>query len=573
MVAALVPVDRRPARAATIGPVVLSFGDSPPSPDPSGLRPSKPVVGMAATPDGRGYWLVASDGGIFAFGSATFRGSAGGTHLNRPVVGMAATSSGQGYWLVASDGGIFSYGDAAFHGSTGGTPLNQPIVGMAGTPDGGGYWLVARDGGVFAFGDAVFRGSMGGTQLNAPIVGMAAAPDGGGYWLVASDGGVFAFGSATFHGSAGGLRLNRPVVAMEATPVGDGYWLLARDGGVFSYGAARFYGAGTDGLGQSRVAAALVRNRSGQGYEILGVPAEIRVGFAGDVHGVGRVGNFLAAGGNPLDPMAPVLAANDVNVVNLETAVGSQGSAQSKQFTFQSPPALLAAIHAAGVTAVNLANNHSLDFGAGALVETIANAHAAGLATIGAGADAAQAYAPAIIDTPGGTLAVLGFSQVVPAGWAAGPGHAGVASAYDVGRMRAAVQAARAVADHVVVMVHAGVERAACPSPLQRSLAATLLSAGAEVVASSHPHQLQGVVDNGATLVDYSLGNFVWYDNTPPNDLTGLLSVTLDTGGVRDHDFAPARIDGNGRPVPLSGPPADDARGVLASLTPGAGRC
>ena len=169
---------------------------------------------MAATPDGGGYWLVASDGGIFSFGDAAFYGSTGGIHLNQPIVGMAATPDGGGYWLVASDGGIFSFGDATFYGSTGATHLNQPIVGMAPTPDGGGYWLVASDGGIFSFGDATFYGSTGGTHLNQPIVGMTTTPDGGGYWLVASDGGIFAFGDATFYGSTGGTHLNQPIVGM-----------------------------------------------------------------------------------------------------------------------------------------------------------------------------------------------------------------------------------------------------------------------------------------------------------------------------------------------------------------------
>jgi hypothetical protein len=75
--------------------------------------------------------LVASDGGIFKFGDASFHGSTGAMALNRPIVGMAATQSGNGYWLVASDGGIFSFGDASFHGSTGSITLNQPIVGAA----------------------------------------------------------------------------------------------------------------------------------------------------------------------------------------------------------------------------------------------------------------------------------------------------------------------------------------------------------------------------------------------------------------------------------------------------------
>ncbi len=80
---------------------------------------AKPIVGMAATPTGDGYWLVASDGGIFAFGDAGFFGSTGAVPLAKPIVGMAATPSGQGYWLVASDGGIFAFGDAGFFGSPG----------------------------------------------------------------------------------------------------------------------------------------------------------------------------------------------------------------------------------------------------------------------------------------------------------------------------------------------------------------------------------------------------------------------------------------------------------------------
>jgi hypothetical protein len=84
--------------------------------------------------------------------------------------------SGNGLWLVARDGGIFAFGDAGFHGSTGAIKLNQPIVGMARTPTGGGYWLVAQDGGIFAFGDAGFYGSTGAIKLNKPINGMAALP-------------------------------------------------------------------------------------------------------------------------------------------------------------------------------------------------------------------------------------------------------------------------------------------------------------------------------------------------------------------------------------------------------------
>ncbi len=223
---------------------VVGFGSAAFYGSAGGLTLAQPVVGMAATPDDLGYWEVAADGGIFSYGDARFYGSTGAMRLNRPVVGMAPTPDGRGYWLVASDGGIFSYGDATFHGSTGAMVLNRPVVGMAPTPDGRGYWLVASDGGIFAFGDATFYGSMGAHPLNRPIVGMSTAPGGTGYRMVASDGGIFDFGTAGFYGSAGGTTLAQPIVGMSGTPDGHGYWMVASDGGIFSYGDATFYGSG-----------------------------------------------------------------------------------------------------------------------------------------------------------------------------------------------------------------------------------------------------------------------------------------------------------------------------------------
>jgi Stage II sporulation protein len=215
-----------------------------------------------------GYWLVASDGGIFTYGTAGFDGSMGGKALDAPMVGMARTSDGGGYWTVASDGGIFSFGDASFHGSMGGHHLDAPMVGLAPTSDGGGYWTVASDGGIFSFGDASFHGSMGGRHLDAPMVGMAPTSDGGGYWTVASDGGVFSFGDALFHGSMGGQHLDQPIVGMAATPDGGGYWLVGADGGVFSFGDAPYEGS-LPGIGLAAVAVAILPTATGLGYIIV----------------------------------------------------------------------------------------------------------------------------------------------------------------------------------------------------------------------------------------------------------------------------------------------------------------
>jgi sugar lactone lactonase YvrE len=228
--------------AATDGGV-FGFGDAPFRGSAGGIRLRQPVVGAAATSRGDGYWLAAADGGVFTFGGAPFLGSTGGIALARPIVALASTPSNRGYWLAAADGGVFGFGDASFLGSAAPLHLKAPIVAMASTRGGDGYWLVASDGGVFSFGAARFFGSAGAIPLSKPVVGIAATPTGGGYWLVASDGGIFTYGDARFFGSTGALSLAQPVTAMGSSWTGNGYWLAAADGGVFTFGDGRFFGS------------------------------------------------------------------------------------------------------------------------------------------------------------------------------------------------------------------------------------------------------------------------------------------------------------------------------------------
>ncbi len=229
---------------------------------------SSAVTGMAATPDGKGYWLVAADGGVFAFGDAPFEGSLGSVKPYGPIVAIAATPDGKGYWLTAVDGGVFAFGDAAFHGSMGATHLAQPIVAMAATPDGGGYWLVGGDGGVFAFGDAAFHGSMGATHLAASITGMAATADGKGYWMVGGDGGVFAFGDASFYGSTGKNPPPTSIAGMAVTPDGAGYWMVGNDGSVLTFGDAPDFVSSSAAKSMSPVAA-IIPTPDAKGYWLL----------------------------------------------------------------------------------------------------------------------------------------------------------------------------------------------------------------------------------------------------------------------------------------------------------------
>src|SRR5207248_629025 len=145
-------------------------------------------------------------------------GSTGGTTLTSPIVGMASSPTGKGYWLVAADGGIFAYGDAPFYGSTGGMTLKSAIVGIAPAKAGRGYWLMAGDGGIFAFGQAPFAGSLPGTGLCKWPQGrrLVASATGGGYWIVGDDGSAWAFGDAQSFGGLTSVNVvpNAPIVGL-----------------------------------------------------------------------------------------------------------------------------------------------------------------------------------------------------------------------------------------------------------------------------------------------------------------------------------------------------------------------
>ncbi len=206
---------------------IFPFGDAVSYGEPAGTVPysggvefSPTAVAIALTADGGGYWVLevggSGLGSVQGFGDAAFYGDETTAHVahNGAPVGLVGSLDGKGYLIVDSDGGVFAFGDAVFEGSAGGRHLNAPVVAIARSASGTGYWLAAADGGVFAFGDAVFGGSMGGVRLQAPVVGITAQGAGPGYWLAAADGGVFALGGAPFLGSMGGRLLARPVVAI-----------------------------------------------------------------------------------------------------------------------------------------------------------------------------------------------------------------------------------------------------------------------------------------------------------------------------------------------------------------------
>lgn len=274
------------------------------------------------------------------------------------------------------------------------------------------------------------------------------------------------------------------------------------------------------------------------------------------------------AGRDPFAKLVPELLDADLALVNVEMAIADVGAPQGgKEFTFRSPPSAVETIAAAGVDVATLGNNHALDFGRDALLQTASLLDGAGVKPVGAGATADAAFAPATF-TVGGrraaevSVAVLGASHNVPGGWAAGavPGIATTRG----DRLVEAVRAAAAEHDVVVVTVHWGTERAPCPNADQIRIGDALVDAGADAVIGHHPHVLQPVVERGGGLIAYSLGNFVWHPRSGPQGETGVLEIRFVGDALDGFTFHPHALDANGDPEPASSAATDRIEAAVA---------
>lgn len=281
--------------------------------------------------------------------------------------------------------------------------------------------------------------------------------------------------------------------------------------------------------------------------------APLTMAFAGDVHFEAHVAALLRRPGTALTSLRPHLATADLAMVNLETAITTRGTPAPKQYRFRAPATALSALAGAGVDVVTMANNHAVDFGPVGLTDTLAARKAGPVRVVGIGANAAQAYAPAVLTVRGRRVAFLGASQIgdwTLRQWGATSARPGIAGARPLDRLVTAVKEARAQADVVVVYLHWGTERLTCPDAAQRAAAAALAAAGADVIVGAHAHRLQGAGWLGRSFVAYGLGNFVWYNrSSEASTTTGVLTLTLHGRRVTRSRWTPLRIGATGVPT------------------------
>ncbi len=292
----------------------------------------------------------------------------------------------------------------------------------------------------------------------------------------------------------------------------------------------------------------------------------VSLGFAGDVHFAGAVGENLAQ--NPSTALGTTIpnlfSGTDLRMVNLETSVtdGTCPEPQNKQYIFNAPASAVTALKSATITLATEANDHGLDCGPQGLSQNLAIASQDKYPIIGIGNDAAQAFAPYRVTVDGQRIAIIAATQVIAdnlvSTWTATGTQPGVASAIDPTELVREVQQVRKTADTVIVYVHWGTETQTCPNPQQAPLAEQLVKAGADVVIGSNAHVLLGGGFLGSAYVDYGLGNFAFYDDTPPETDSGALIIDAQGRHITGVLWRPATIL-NGLPQPLTGTPATTA--------------
>ena len=275
----------------------------------------------------------------------------------------------------------------------------------------------------------------------------------------------------------------------------------------------------------------------------------VTIALAGDTM-LGRGVAAVLESAPPASLFAPevVAAAREADLVllNLECCISNRGERWPdpwKPFFFRAPPAAIDALAHLGVDCVTLANNHALDFGTVALADTLDVLHAAGIETVGAGADADAARRPTVLEGNGFRLGVIGVTDHPP-DYAAGPHRPGVAFA----RLGAGVPGwlSEAISDlhvdAVLVTPHWGPNMIERPLPAIRAAATRLLEKGATVIAGHSAHVFHGV--EGPVL--YDLGDFVDDYATHPvlrNDLGLLFLLTLDQEGPIRLETLPLKLD------------------------------
>jgi poly-gamma-glutamate synthesis protein (capsule biosynthesis protein) len=298
----------------------------------------------------------------------------------------------------------------------------------------------------------------------------------------------------------------------------------------------------------------------------------VRLAAVGDVMLARRLGEIIASGWveYPFEAVADILSSANLAVGNLESALGDQGEAEDKNFTFQAPVEAAQTLEYAGFDVLSLANNHALDYGERGLLQSIDLLREREIVTVGAGFDEIDAHKPYVTEINGLSIAFLAYVNVPvdwmgfdAQTWAASPTRPGVAWA-DPERIRLDVGEATQLADLIIVLLHSGNEFIYEPSSAQLAAAHVAVEAGAHLVLGHHTQVVQGLEFYQGGVIAYGLGNLANSDSGTDNSV--ILNVWLDSNGVRSLEIVPLKLLPDGHPTLASDAQAASIRHLFFTL-------
>lgn len=244
---------------------------------------------------------------------------------------------------------------------------------------------------------------------------------------------------------------------------------------------------------------------------------ELNLSFVGDVNLNGFQSLYLSEGISGLlsEECVKELVSADYAMGNHEFAFSTRGEPAEKEYVFREDPSLVSVLKDMGMDVMSLANNHALDYGKDALLDTMETLRGAEIGYVGAGVDYNEAKSLKKVEVKGKTLGFLAASRVIPeTSWNAKDNTPGMFTCYDGTQLLQEIRQAKESCDLVVVYLHWGAERVETPEDYQRKLGQECIDAGADLVIGSHPHILQGFEFYKGKAICYSLGNFLFYRTT-----------------------------------------------------------
>jgi poly-gamma-glutamate synthesis protein (capsule biosynthesis protein) len=291
---------------------------------------------------------------------------------------------------------------------------------------------------------------------------------------------------------------------------------------------------------------------------------EVTISMVGDIIFYGSVESYMKKYGDHylLESYGPLMKKSDIVLGNLETSISKRGvPVEDKQYTFRGKPEALKTLKNNNFTAVSIANNHVLDYGVEAFLDTLNYLEKYELLYAGGGRNKEEALKGILIEKNGIKVGFLAFTKVVPlVEWYAGKNKPGIIGAYMVHEKEfvKAIKDMKQNCDVLVVSVHWGKESSTVIREEEQYIGRRMIDAGADIIMGHHPHVVQGIEIYKGKPIFYSLGNFIFTKSRNDlNNKTIMANVTVDKeGNIIDINIIPGNIN-NGKPTPMEGAEKD----------------